>query len=1113
MKERFAASDYRFLAVCAALAGVATWYSFHNFFRAFPEASIDFQVSRGAASSIAREFLAAGGYDLTTYRSASSFTYDDDAKTFLERTAGLERANQILGGRVRLWRWSQRWFRPQQKEEYRVEVTTRGEVAGFEHSLSEDTPRPPTDAAAARSIAEEFLRTRMKRDPGSLDFVEDSAVTLNHRTDRTFTWKERDFSLADSTNRVEVRVSGNEVTAYREYLKIPEQWTRDYRRMRSRNEVAGQADVAAMAVMVVGLVVVIAIRVRRQEIRWRRAAIVGLVGMVLSFCAALNQMPLQEFEYPTTDSYTSFMVRQLLNALLSALAAGGFLFVLTAGAEPLYREAYRGQVSLGNLFTLRGLRTKRFLLGSVLGITLTAIFIAYQTGFYIAAYRYGAWSPADVPYSDLLNTRFPWAYVLFGGFFPAVSEEFLFRMFGVPFFRKLARSTLAALVLAGFIWGFGHSSYPQQPFYIRGVEVGIGGVALGIVMLRWGILPTLVWHYSVDAMYSAMLLLRSQSAYLRISGAVSAGIIVVPVAAALIAYWRKGGFEPVAGLLNGDESPSLEPPPQTVPAIPPRTATWQGLGSKARMAGAAIFVAGLLIFRIPTASIGSHPQYRIAADQARAAADTFLRTRGMDPSAFRHVTYASSRWDNDDGLAGQYFLQSLPVSSTSRLFERDRPVQYWVTRYFKPLDAEQILVAVHPESSKVLGFSHELPEDRPGADLPRDAARDIAVAFASSLGADTGGMELKEATSEKQKARRDYEFEWSAKPGDARNVGEATYRVEVEVDGDRPVSFRSHWKVPEAFERAREQRNFYSILTLVLYLAALASCVVWCVYLVVWQVRSGHLPWKPVLQIASAGGVLTGVGAALSVGLALKNYPTETPFEIFQTSLYLSVAVSVIMAALLFGGAAALILGAFPGCLDAFRNQARRLLGLDAAIALIAAVGLGLMVQKAGALLRNAFPAQALFDIDSPSLLTVKAPAVVALAGSLRPILLGGAILAALGVFLSRRSAVWRIVLVLAAACALLPLDIHTAGELVLEYGIGLLTAAAAAAFCFFFARGNFLAYALVLWAFALRAPIADLLSTGNASLQAQGWAIVVVFVIGLVWILLPSLGRETPAA
>ncbi len=197
--------------------------------------------------------------------------------------------------------------------------------------------------------------------------------------------------------------------------------------------------------------------------------------------------------------------------------------------------------------------------GAILGITLTSIFICYQTAFYITAYKFGAWSPADVPYDNLLNTKFPWLFVLFGGFFPAISEEFLFRMFAIPFLRKLTRSTVVALIAAGYIWGFGHAGYAQQPFFIRGLEVGTGGVALGIIMLRWGILPTLVWHYSVDAMYSAMLLLRSHNLYFRLSGAASAGIIVLPVTVALIAYWRRGGFEPVAGLLNGDEPGPVEP--------------------------------------------------------------------------------------------------------------------------------------------------------------------------------------------------------------------------------------------------------------------------------------------------------------------------------------------------------------------------------------------------------------------------------------------------------------------------------------------------------------------------------------------------------------------------
>jgi membrane protease YdiL (CAAX protease family) len=282
---------------------------------------------------------------------------------------------------------------------------------------------------------------------------------------------------------------------------------------------AEYADTAAALALMLGLLATIVARVRGQDVRWRQAAAIGTVGAALSFLATLNQFPVQEFGYPTADSYASFVSSQVLQAVVAALGYGGLLFVIAAGAEPLYRAAFPERISLGNLFRPGGLRTKRFFLGAILGISLTGAFIAYQTAFYIVASRHGAWAPADVPYDDLLNTRFPWLFVLFGGFFPAVSEEFLFRMFAIPFLRKATRSLAAAVVLAAFLWGFGHTGYPNQPFYIRGVEVGIGGVALGLIMLRWGILPTLVWHYSVDAMYSAMLLVRSHNLYYKLSGA------------------------------------------------------------------------------------------------------------------------------------------------------------------------------------------------------------------------------------------------------------------------------------------------------------------------------------------------------------------------------------------------------------------------------------------------------------------------------------------------------------------------------------------------------------------------------------------------------------------
>jgi hypothetical protein len=58
MKERLRASDYRFIAVCLVLFAGAAWYSAGNFYRAFPEASIDFRVSRDDAQVLAGRFLA-----------------------------------------------------------------------------------------------------------------------------------------------------------------------------------------------------------------------------------------------------------------------------------------------------------------------------------------------------------------------------------------------------------------------------------------------------------------------------------------------------------------------------------------------------------------------------------------------------------------------------------------------------------------------------------------------------------------------------------------------------------------------------------------------------------------------------------------------------------------------------------------------------------------------------------------------------------------------------------------------------------------------------------------------------------------------------------------------
>jgi membrane protease YdiL (CAAX protease family) len=1108
--EKLGSKDYRFIAICLLLLAGTAWYTSGNFYRAFPEASIDFRVNRDDAREIAGRFLAAQGAQTAGYRDAASFSYDDDAKTFLERELGLERANQILSSRVRLWRWSYRWFKAQQKEEFRAGVTPTGEVAGFAHELAEDTARPAISDADAIAAAQRFLGERMHRDFAALEFVEQSTETRPHRIDRRYTWKYRDFDVKGASYRVEVDLAGNEIAGYHEFLKIPEQWTRDYKTLRSKNELASTIDTAVMGALLLGLLITIVIRVRRQDVRWRLASVVGLTGMILSFFSSMNSFPLEEFNYPTTDAYASFATGLFLQAVLSALALGGLLFLFTAGAEPVYREAFPDKVSLGNLFRGRGLRTKRFFLGAILGITLTSIFICYQTAFYITAYKFGAWSPADVPYDNLLNTKFPWLFVLFGGFFPAISEEFLFRMFAIPFLRKLTRSTVVALIAAGYIWGFGHAGYAQQPFFIRGLEVGTGGVALGIIMLRWGILPTLVWHYSVDAMYSAMLLLRSHNLYFRLSGAASAGIIVLPVTIALIAYWRRGGFEPVAGLLNGDEPGPVEPAegvsdsPTIFNYLPADRRIW-------RRAFAILAFGFIVSSQLKVSHFGESPKYKLTAAEALVKSDDFLRgpALAMDPAQFRHVTFTEAHFGGGDSMAGQYFLERKPVSFVASMFEKYRPIQHWEIRYFKPLDQEEVTVSIHPETGSVMGFHHTLPEDRPGATLSDDAARALAAAFAQSRGQDVAAMDIKEQTAEKRKARADHSLAWEARLGDPRNLDQTHYRVEVNVAGDRVSAWRAFWKPPEWFDRAREAQSFWSIFTTIARIAASAGIAVFGLVVLIRNIRRGIVRWKPAMAIGGAAAALLTLSQLLQSDLTLKNYSTSIPFQTFQVGQYAVIGMAALFGFIFFAGAAALVISEYPGALTAWRTANRRLLGKDAAAALIASIGFGMIAHRLEAFLQDRFPALALYSVGSPDVIATHAPVVSAVAGALMGGVLWSAAAVAIAFVLQRWKPSATVPMALIAVAALVPGEARTAPEFMLHYGIGLLTAAFLAIWCWRFARNNYLAYALAFWAAGIVNHASGLLGTAIPEMQAQGWAVVAIGAIGAIWVVAPGFRKD----
>ncbi|MFH1177538.1 MAG: lysostaphin resistance A-like protein, partial [Acidobacteriota bacterium] len=515
--------------VLAAAAGVFAWT---NFSRAFPEAHLEFTVNRSTSTPVAERWVKEHAPKAAALpavsRHAAVFDVDGEAKVYLERELGLERLGELIRSReVRLWAWSHRYFRPLQKEELQVEVSPEGEVIAYAHLHPEEAPGATLEEPAARAIAEAFLADGFGLAPGALTFIESKREDRPARRDWTFTFERTGWRASEATYRMKVEVHGDEAAAYGEFLKVPDAWRQDYQRLRSANRTASMIAVLGLVLTLFAAIVVLMRQSRRGNLRWRVVLLYASIAFVLVFLLTLNNFPVALHGFDTTDSFGGFLTRELLGGLGAAGAQALIILIIVAAGEPLYRERFPGHLRISAIFERVGWRDKRTAFGLILGYCLAPIFIAYQVAFYLVSSRFGAWNPADIPFDNLLNTSFPWLAVLFMGFYPAVSEEFMSRVFSIPLVEKLSRSRVLAVLIPALIWGFGHANYPAQPFYIRGVEVSIAGLVVGIILYRFGLLPCLVWHYVVDAGYTSILLVRSGNPYFVITAIAGTGALLV----------------------------------------------------------------------------------------------------------------------------------------------------------------------------------------------------------------------------------------------------------------------------------------------------------------------------------------------------------------------------------------------------------------------------------------------------------------------------------------------------------------------------------------------------------------------------------------------------------
>jgi len=193
-------------------------------------------------------------------------------------------------------------------------------------------------------------------------------------------------------------------------------------------------------------------------------------------------------------------------------------------------------------------------------------------------------------------------------------------------------------------------------------------------------------------------------------------------------------------------------------------------------------------------------------------------------------------------------------------------------------------------------------------------------------------------------------------------------------------------------------------------------------------------------------------------------------------------------------------------------KSTRRVVGLDALLLAATAAASAAALHNLNAMILAAFPAFALPQITSPQIIVSAFPALSAIAGAAKStvaVLVVLALVSHVVRFVWSRNRWWVIALGLIALTGMLPSNVRTIGEFLLAYSERLVQLSVVIAICVFLIKGNLLAYGLAAWTISLISAAAELFEQQNPRLQLQGWIVICVLLLTIIWTIAPAFYRS----
>ncbi len=532
------------------LLGLIVFISFRHL--AFPEANIALTVSPSDVEAKAGQYLESRGINTEGFRVSTVFSYDDLSSRFLQKIIGNEAFNErIQDAELAPYGYDSRFFKPLQNEEYVVSVNVDGSIHGFYDLIADATAGANLGKEEARHIAEEFSLKSFNVDLSQYDEVNYQENKLDNRTDHYFTYQLKGSEIqwvsaknpeeqGEGSRRLDVSVQGDKVGSFSSYTYVPESFAREEATSDEfGNLLFNLAYFLLVAFFIYGLFLLLK-KYKASDIRSRFVFWVCIGLSAITLVATLTSLDNLYASYSTISPWTNFLTTTYIGILVSTITSFLGVFLIGLIGEGLTRSEFP---EANDLDPQKSYSTAYVWQSTFKGFTSGLFILAYITVFYIIGSKYfGVWSPLQVNIVDSPNFLIFLAPIAVS-LGAAIMEEFFFRYYGVSLFKKYLKNTFVALLIPAILWAFLHSTYAVYPMYMRGIELTIGGLMLGYLFIRHGLLAAIVAHYTIDIILFSLPLLVSSTLYLRWSGIADvASIFLLPVLYS--AYWwnrkRKG---------------------------------------------------------------------------------------------------------------------------------------------------------------------------------------------------------------------------------------------------------------------------------------------------------------------------------------------------------------------------------------------------------------------------------------------------------------------------------------------------------------------------------------------------------------------------------------------